>query len=110
MKIVKETTVWDDGNTPNHTYFVNDSMTEMVAYIASGKIEKFTFKKPIKFDRRGRTFKVLKTVDTEPETIKVTGSKGSVYSLTRVDSGWSCSCPGFTYRSTCKHLALAPTG
>ena len=71
-------------------------------------LNKFTFKKPLGFDRRWRTFKVIKTVDTEPETIKVNGSKGSVYNLTRADGGWRCSCPGFTYRGNCKHLELAP--
>ena len=108
MKIIEETTVWDSPNAPNHVYFVNDSMTQMVAYIRKGTTEKFTFKKPIGFDRRGRTFKVLKSVDTEPESIKVNGSKGAVYNLTRADGHWRCTCPGFTYRGSCKHLDLAP--
>lgn len=108
MKIVQETTDWGKSNTPNHIYFLDDSMTKMVAYIRMGTKDKFTFKKPIGFDRRGRTFKVIKTVNTEPETIKVNGSKGSVYNLTRADGSWRCSCPGFTYRGNCKHLELAP--
>ena len=45
-------------------------------------------------------------VDTEPETIKVTGSKGAIYNLTRVDNQWQCSCPGYLYRGACKHLEL----
>jgi hypothetical protein len=108
MKIVQETTVWSTSNTPNHIYFVNDSMTKMEAYIPFGTGKKFTFKNPIGFDRRGRTFKVIKNIETEPETIKVAGSKGAVYNLTRADGNWVCSCPGFTFRGNCKHLALAP--
>jgi hypothetical protein len=108
MKIVQETTVWPDAATPNHIYYVNDSLTEMTAYIRKGTKKKFTFKKPIKFDRRGRTFVVVKSVETEPESIKVEGSKGSVYNLTRADGHWRCSCPGYTYRGACKHLDLAP--
>lgn len=108
MKIIQETTVWAEPNTPNHTYFVDDSMTKMMAYIRVGTKDKVTFKSPISFDRRGRTFKVLKTVDTEPETIKVEGSKGAVYNLTRSNGSWACTCPGFTFRGKCRHLELAP--
>jgi hypothetical protein len=108
MKIIQETTNWANGKTPNHIYFVNDSMTQMVAYIAKGTRNKFTFKKPIGFDRRGRTFTVIKNIETEPESIKIKGSKGSEYNLTRAEGNWICSCPGFTFRGNCKHLALAP--
>jgi len=106
MKIVQETTVWDIPTAQNHIYFVDDSMSKMTAYIRAGTKNKFTFKKPIQFDRKGRTFKVLESVDTDPETIKVTGSKGEIYNLTRVDNQWQCSCPGHLYRGTCKHLGL----
>lgn len=108
MKIIQETTVWSTPSAPNHTYFVNDSMTKMVAYIRQGTTEKFTFKKPIGFDRRGRTFKVLKSIDDEQDSIRVEGSNGKFYNLTQADGQWRCSCPGYTYRGACKHLALAP--
>lgn len=103
MKIVQETTVWDIPTAVNHIYFVDDSMSKMTAYIRAGTKHKFTFKKPIQFDRKGRTFKVLELVDTDPETVKVTGSKGAIYSLTRIDNEWQCSCPGYLYRGKCKH-------
>jgi hypothetical protein len=108
MKIVQETTVWDSPSAPNHIYFVNDSMSKMTAYIRHGTKDKFTFKKPIGFDRRGRTFTVLQSIDDESESIKVAGSKGAVYNLTRANGQWQCSCPGHTYRGTCKHLEMAP--
>lgn len=108
MKIVQETTVWDSPAAPNHIYFVNDSMSKMTAYIRQGTTDKFTFKKPIGFDRRGRTFTVLKSIEDETESIKVAGSKGAVYNLTRANGHWQCSCPGHTYRGSCKHLEMAP--
>lgn len=106
MKIVQETTVWATP-TPNHTYILNDSMTKMIAYIRAGTRKKITFSKPMGFDRRGRTFKTVKTVE-EQETVRVEGSRGSVYNLTRADGHWRCSCPGYLYRGACRHLALAP--
>jgi len=109
MKVVRETTVWNPpAPNGNHTYFVNDSMTQMVAYIRAGTRKKVTFSKPITFDRRGRTFVVVKNVEDEKESIRVEGSKGQVYSLTKHDGQWRCSCPGHVYRGTCKHLSLAP--
>jgi len=109
MKIVQETTKWDSPLAPNHIYYVDDSMSKFIAYIRAGTDEKFTFKKPISFNRRGRTFTVLETIETETETIKVNGSKGAIYNLTRANNHWKCSCTGFQYRGACKHIALAPT-
>ena len=109
MKIVQETTKWDSSGALNHIYFVDDSMSKFIAYIKAGTKEKFTFKKPIAFDRRGRAFTVLESIDTDPETIKVSGSNGAVYNLSRSNGRWNCTCPGFQFRGTCKHLALAPT-
>lgn len=35
----------------------------------------------------------------------VPGSKGVTYTITfSVHRGWECTCPGFKYRHTCKHL------
>lgn len=106
MKIVRETTVWSTG-TPNHTYILNDSMTKMTAYIPAGTRRRVTFSKPMGFDRRGRTFEVLKSIDDQ-ESLRVEGSNGKFYNLTRADGHWRCSCPGYLYRGACRHLALAP--
>lgn len=108
MKIIRETTVWNPPSPGcNHTYIVNDSMTQMVAYIKVGTRKKITFSKPITFDRRGRKFETLKSIDDE-DSIRVEGSKGQTYTLTRPDGQWRCSCPGHVFRGTCKHLDLAP--
>ena len=44
----------------------------------------------------------------EAESRFVTGSKGDTYKVTlNVDTTWSCTCLGYTYRRHCKHLAIA---
>lgn len=35
--------------------------------------------------------------------VKVTGSKGKVYTVVREGTSVSCTCPGFQYRRFCKH-------
>ena len=43
------------------------------------------------------------------ERVKVQGSKGNTYTVTRdnTQEEISCSCPGFKYRDNCKHLKVA---
>jgi hypothetical protein len=42
-------------------------------------------------------------VEEKKETVRlVQGSNGKVYEVT----GHSCTCPGFTFRGTCKHLEI----
>ena len=36
---------------------------------------------------------------------QVAGSKGNVYTVTESNGRKTCSCPGFTFRKTCKHVA-----
>jgi hypothetical protein len=38
--------------------------------------------------------------------IQIAGSKGSTYFLTVGAKGRSCSCPGFSFRKSCKHTAM----
>jgi len=57
MKTLVETTVWGD-NTPNHTYFSEND--RCVGYIKAGTSEKIMFKKPMRFDKRRRTFKEIR--------------------------------------------------
>ena len=35
---------------------------------------------------------------------KVAGSKGNEYTVTEDSGKWSCTCPGFTFRGSCKHI------
>jgi hypothetical protein len=101
MEAVVETT---GGAFPAHTYLLDG--TNLVAYIKSTETEPFYFKMPIKgFDKRGRKFEPgntsLFTQKKESHARTVIGSSGQTYTVTTE----SCSCPGYTYRGTCKHMA-----
>jgi hypothetical protein len=89
---------------PQHTYLLDGN--NLVAYVKVNTNEPFYFKQPIKgFDKRGRKFVPgninLFTTKKESHARTVIGSKGETYTVT--DN--SCTCPGYTYRGTCKHLA-----
>jgi hypothetical protein len=89
---------------PAHTYLLDG--TNLVAYVKKGETQPFYFKNPIKgFDKRGRKFAPgninLFTTQKETHGKTVIGSSGQAYTVTEE----SCTCPGFTYRGTCKHLA-----
>ncbi len=60
MVILQETTDWGEHRTPNHIYYLDDKKENLIAYIKAGSNEPMVFSKPIRFDRRGRTFKELK--------------------------------------------------
>lgn len=60
MKWMRETTVWEDGSDCNHLYLLDGD--KCLAYIKKGSNEHMVFKKPLKFDLRGRTFEVVKKV------------------------------------------------
>lgn len=109
MKIMLETTVWDDPGVPNHVYVFNDSLSHAIAYVRAGTKEVFKFKKPLGIDRRGRTFVELEDGQEDPKdpaVIEIEGSKGAKYFLSNPGEGWICTCPGFTFRGACKHLEL----
>ena len=43
-------------------------------------------------------------VKSTRETITVQGSKGNTYIVTKENGKASCTCPGFGFRKTCKHV------
>ena len=101
MEAVIETT---GGQFPAHTYLLDGN--NLVAFVKKGETEPFYFKNPIKgFDKRGRKFvpgnKNLFTKEKASNARTVIGSKGQTYTVTED----SCTCAGFTYRGTCKHMA-----
>ena len=106
-----ETTEWSTP-TPNHVYVLNDSMTKMIAYVPAGTKKVFKFKNPISIDTSGRKFVELED-DTpskpDPNVIIRTGSKGEVYYISQDKEqgwkGWSCTCSGYKFRGSCKHVA-----
>ena len=107
MQAVREITVWDHSYQPNHQYLLDGN--KMVAYIpGNGTVAQY-FKTPIVIDKKGRKFA---EVSPSPFTkvlvdnrIKVEGSKGAVY-LVDLDTK-TCNCSGFSFRKTCRHIAMA---
>lgn len=105
MEAVVETTQWSGTVQPNHSYLFDGS--KMVAYIKKGETVPFYFKAPITIEKRGRKFVALKVnpfkaIKEKSTVVKVSGSKGAVYSIDT--EAKTCSCPGYTFRGTCKHL------
>ena len=105
MQAVKEVTVWDGTIQANHTYLLDGD--KMVAYIKFSKGEPFYFKSPIRIDKRGRKFEILKNSPFEVKVssssvTQVQGSKGAVYEVNKEEG--TCTCPGFQFRGNCKHL------
>jgi hypothetical protein len=104
MEALRETT---GGLFPAHTYLLDG--TTLVAYIKKGETTPFYFKAGIKgFDKRGRKFEradstQFKQLKKESNVITVQGSKGQTYFVDRDQA--TCTCPGFTFRGSCKHLA-----
>jgi len=106
----RETTQWEGSTTINHTYLLEGD--NMIAYMRSQTSVPFYFKKPIRIDKRGRKFELVEPnpfaflpqiVVAQESTVKeIEGSKGAKYYLD-VDAK-TCTCPGFTYRGTCKHV------
>jgi len=41
---------------------------------------------------------------TQLESATVAGSRGAVYQLRRHRGRWTCTCKGFEFRGTCKHV------
>ena len=102
MQVLQETTDWE---FPNHTYLLDGS--KLVAYIKQGTKEPIYLNKPIKgFDQRYRKFVELKANPFKTKVtstlITVEGSKGKTYSVD--PEAKTCTCPGFTFRGTCKHI------
>jgi hypothetical protein len=100
MEAVIETT---GGAFHAHTYLLDGNT--LVAYVKKGETTAFYFKQPIKgFDKRGRKFipgnKNLFNTKKETHGKTVIGSSGQTYTVTED----TCTCPGFTYRGTCKHM------
>lgn len=46
-----------------------------------------------------------RTVNTQDQVFTVKGSKGDTYVVTKNSKGWTCSCKGFEFRKSCRHIA-----
>lgn len=111
MEAVRETTVWTgvDYKAPNHDYLLDGD--RVVAYRPWGTGEIRVMSGKLKIDRRGRTFQKLEPNPfeslqqpkrEEPVVLEVQGSKGKIYQVNVEER--TCTCPGFTFRGSCKHV------
>jgi len=107
MKFYRETTAWA---VPNHVYLLSTDKSRMYGYIKRGTEDAITFKKPYRFDTRGRQFVEVKELgDIDLDLVKsekweFVGSKGDTYIVEKIDDMLKCTCPGFTFRGECKHV------
>lgn len=108
MEAVREITVWTGVNRqPNHDYLLDGD--RVMAYRKWGEGEVIPCSGKVKLDRRGRKFVKLDPnpfglfgKKKEPLVIEVQGSKGAIYFVNPEEK--TCSCPGFTFRNSCKHI------
>ena len=105
MLIAMEVTAWNESFDCNHLYLFNDSMTKAYAYVRNRDLHLHVFKNPMVINTKGRKFEILERIKEEdPDRIEVEGSNGNVYYVTKVDDGYKCTCTGFKYHGTCKHI------
>jgi hypothetical protein len=43
-------------------------------------------------------------VTQDTETWSIDGSRGSKYTVIRTQNKWACTCPGFQFRKSCRHI------
>lgn len=44
-------------------------------------------------------------IDTTAQSWQVSGSRGNTYTVNRTRSTWTCTCPGFQFRKSCRHIS-----
>jgi hypothetical protein len=111
MKWFAETTDWKD-STPNGIYLLDDGKTKMYAFRPRGTGDIKVFRNPIRIDTRGRKFMVnpeqfvtqVQAEVPEGRTWTVKGSKGDEYKVSEVNGNLSCTCSGFRFRGSCRHI------
>ena len=104
MQAIKEVTKWDLDFQPNHLYLVDGD--KILAFLPFGSKVPTYLSKPLTLDTKGRKFIEEKShpflIKSKSTLIEVKGSKGDTY-FVDPEKG-SCSCSGFKFRGTCKHI------
>ena len=117
MKAFLEVTEWTDTEfNCNHVYWMDDAKNKMHAYAKHGNPADIqTFSKPISIDARGRKFVEVRhdiygwqgpdtvVAATVNPTWRVAGSSGAEYVVEKDGDLYTCTCPGYKYRGTCRH-------
>lgn len=105
MEILKEIS---NDYANGQTYLLDG--TKLLGYAKASNGEVYYFKNPLPFSKRYRKFvpgnKALFSEYFQSERQvrgrQVKGSKGTVYTVD--DERGTCTCAGFQFRGTCKHL------
>jgi hypothetical protein len=113
LEILKEITVWNSREQPNHTYLLGDS-GRIIAYAPDHGNKIIVLKSQMKIDKRYRKFvktnhpglsKFLSNHKSEPGVRKFeVQSKDKKYIVSLREEEYSCTCTGFTFRGQCKHI------
>ena len=104
IEILQEVTDWGKYKVNNGIYHIN-SAGKLIAYQPNKDSEIQVLNVPsTQFSKARRKFKKIgeRSEELESHIIQVTGSKGNIYHID-TDKG-TCTCPGFTFRGTCKHV------
>lgn len=65
----------------------------------------FKYITDVKINKEVVNFEFNPIIKNDKETWQVKGSKpGKTYTVTRNKDKWNCTCPGFQFRSKCKHV------
>ena len=108
MKLMQEITVFAGAKMPNHSYMLNDAGIA-VGYRKFSAGEVVRFRTPLKIDIRGRQFRLVDDLGSDAPVssniVEVAGSGNNVYSVD-LDRK-QCSCTGFSFRGTCRHIVAA---
>lgn len=102
---------WDDRRYENVTVVPSDSWDKPDSFCIPAENHPYINKRSISLSNvielvvNGQAGKVATQSETRFAHVK--GSKGALYEVTIVGKhAKSCTCPGFTYRKHCKHLAM----
>ena len=107
IKILREITGTVNGFTYQpHLYYVRgDKLVWFQVGDYSRGLDKYAV--PKKFDRARRKFETIGEIEEETPVniVEVAGSNGNKYQVDLDEK--NCSCPGYKFRGTCKHIEQA---
>ena len=104
IDILQEVTDWGKYKVNNGVYHVSAS-GKLVGYQVNKDAELQVLKVPsTQFSKARRKFVKIgeRAEELGSHIKKIIGSKGNVYLLDT--EKMTCTCPGFTFRGTCKHV------
>ena len=104
IEILQEVTDWGKYKVNNGVYHINGA-GKLIAYQRNKDSEVQILNVPSnQFSKSRRKFVKIgeRAEEVAKHIIEVQGSKGNVYYLDTIKM--TCTCPGFTFRGTCKHV------